>query len=136
MSINSDIINAYHDVLNFKMKKQILSLIVNIYSKETIMSAFGISQQLVDNARKYLAKKKNETSESSTEKIYKKKLDSIKIEVFLDFICSENYLQDFAYGSRLLVITKSYSINMPNVIRFASHSKIISDYCDMCKKTF
>ena len=46
-------ISAYEESPNFRVKKQILSLIPEKYSRITIMKAFGISQWLVDSARKH-----------------------------------------------------------------------------------
>ena len=52
----------------------------------------------------------------------------------MDFICQGNYLQDVAYGHRLLKITDNYSISIPNVVRTANNSKIVNDYMIICKQ--
>jgi len=50
------------------------------------------------------------------------------IDSFLEWISQNDYLQDVAFGDRTIKITKGISIVMPNVIRKASHTKIIDDY--------
>ena len=130
---HSQIIQAYEEAPNYRVKRQILSLLPNKYSKSTIMNAFGISKWLVDAARKH-SNNFGAGMIVSSEPIFRERLDPIKVEFFLDFITTDNYLQDVAYGSRSLKINDIYSISMPNVVRLASHRQIIIDYMKICEE--
>lgn len=126
-------ISAYEESPNFRVKKQILSLIPEKYSRITIMKLFGISKWLVDSARKH-SKQTGAGMIVQSEPSYRERLDPIKVKFLLDFICSDNYLQDVAYGYRSLKITESFSFSMPNVVRLASHRQIIFDYMNVCNE--
>lgn len=132
LSKNQEIILAYDDVPTYKLKRQILSLIAKKYSKETLMKVFNISEYLVISSIKH-ANENGAGSIVTPKPIFRDRIDSIKIETFLEFICLDNYLQDVAHGNRNLKIANNFSINMPNVVRLASHSQIIHDYFEMCK---
>ena len=97
------------------------------------MKAFNVSKNLVDYARKH-AKEIGSGITAEIKPIIRERIDPLKVEFFLDFICQGNYLQDVAYGHRLLKITDNYSISIPNVVRTANNSKIVNDYMIICKQ--
>jgi hypothetical protein len=130
---NLEIIVAFKEAQTYKLKRLILSLIADKYSKATLMQMFNISEKIVRSAINH-KKKHGAGMFGSTDPIFRDKLDSVRVEIFLDFLCSDNYLQDVASGTRNLKINNNFSINMPNVVRLASHSQIIHDYHEMCKK--
>ena len=65
-------------------------------------------------------------------KYRREKIDPVRLENFIDFISSDNYLHDVAYGDRILKTAESGKLCIPNVLHQASHSKIIYDYLKMC----
>ena len=139
-SSQSDILIEYHGVLilafdqapNFRIKRQILSLIPPIFTKNTIIEVFDVTMYQVEQARSL--KKQNYPGMLLQPKFsHRDKIDDCLIESFLDFICSDDYLQDVAYGTRNLNIAKGAMITIPNNIRLANHSKIIDDYKKMCE---
>jgi hypothetical protein len=86
------------------------------------MKAFGISKKLVDSARQH-AIDHGAGMIVPDYPIFRMKCDPISFETFIDFILSENYLQDVALGTLNVKINSSYSKSIPKVIRLASHSK-------------
>ena len=127
---NPEIISSYENA-GFRVKRQILSLIVNKYTKVALMNAFGIGRKLVDSARKHALY--GAGMPVCTDPIFREKLDWHKIEIFIEFICSDNYLQDVAHGNLNLKINNKYSLSIPKAVRLASHSRIISEYIKICK---
>ena len=124
---HAELFFAFEIAPNTKIQKQLLSLVPEKYSKEIIMNAFGVSRYLVDASRKH-AKESGIGMLLETKPIFRDRLDKNLIDGFLEFVTQDEYLQDVAYGDRTIKITKDISIVMPNVIRKASHTKIIDDY--------
>ncbi len=73
---HSQIIQAYEEAPNYRVKRQILSLLPNKYSKSTIMNAFGISKWLVEAARKH-SNNFGAGMIVSSEPIFRERLDPI-----------------------------------------------------------
>lgn len=55
------------------------------------------------------------------------------LENFIDFILSEEFSHDVAFGHRTIK-TENGNIIMPNIIRCASHKRIIDSYYAVCKE--
>ena len=129
----SELIFCYENAPTHSFRRQVLSLVPTKYKKESVMKAFNVSKNLVDYARKH-AKEIGSGITAEIKPIIRERIDPLKVEFFLDFICQGNYLQDVAYGHRLLKITDNYSISIPNVVRTANNSKIVNDYMIICKQ--
>jgi hypothetical protein len=122
----SELINSYQDTHNFRLKRQLLSLICEKYTVDSISEALNCTKWQVKEARKHC---KQNAPGLFVEKVtqFREKMKPHLVDTFLQFITSDDYLQDVAYGDRVFTIG-SISIISPNVIRTATHQQIFDDY--------
>ena len=64
----------------------------------------------------------------------REKVDSIKLDPFLDFITSSNIMQDLLFGRKTLTLNCCTKINIPNVIRTLLPSRLIKQYNQYCSE--
>jgi len=129
------VIEAFHLASNTKVKIQILSLIPSYFTMNTILNILPTTSYQIKKARsnvKYFGVGQIEPKS----KIYRQRIDQACIDSFLSFITSEDYLQDVAYGDRIIKLeNKSLDSKLivPNVVRLATRSTIVKEYHEMCK---
>ena len=124
---------ASKNASNNRLKRIILALIPEYYSYESIMVFFKTTHWQIQQARE-LHSALDIGTYLVENTYFRNKLDTVKVRVFLEFICKENYLQDVAYGDKLLKINNDVSISIPFNIRLNIHKNIIVDYHSMCKE--
>lgn len=112
---------------NSKVRKQILSLVPDKYSKEIVMNAFNVSKHMVDASRKH-AKDSGVGMPVESDPIFRDRLDKNLIDGFLEYSTQYEYLHDVAHADRTIKITQNISMVMPDCIRKGSHTRIINDY--------
>ena len=66
--------------------------------------------------------------------INRDKLNHNSVEIFLNFIMGDGYMQDVASGDTLMKFANGETYCIPLTIRLACHSKIINDYRLMCQQ--
>ena len=64
----------------------------------------------------------------------REKVDSAKLDHFLDFITSSNIVQDLPFGRKTLTLSSSLKIDIPNVIRTMLPSRLIKQYNQYCSE--
>ena len=62
------------------------------------------------------------------------RLDTSKVEHFVDFINRPYFYQDVAFGTRTLTLDDGRQVTMPNVVRTITRSTMIKQYLEYCKE--
>jgi hypothetical protein len=129
---HNQIIQAYKISQNPRLKTQILTLIPEKYSRNSIIEIFEISLYQYNLAMKQKQLKGvGQLEEKKT--INRDKLNHNSVEIFLNFIMGDGYMQDVASGDTLMKFANGETYCIPLTIRLACHSKIINDYRLMCQ---
>ena len=116
-----------------RLKTQILTLIPEKYSRNSIIEIFEISLYQYNLAMKQKQLKGvGQLEEKKT--INRDKLNHNSVEIFLNFIMGDGYMQDVASGDTLMKFANGETYCIPLTIRLACHSKIINDYRLMCQQ--
>ena len=63
------------------------------------------------------------------------RMDPAKVEHFLDFIGSPSFLQDVAYGTKMLKISDGERLEISNVVRTVIASTLVKLYLSYCAET-
>ena len=64
----------------------------------------------------------------------REKVDSSKLDHFLDFITSSNIVQDLLFGRKTLTLSSGTTIDIPNVMRTVLPSRLIKQYNQYCSE--
>ena len=64
----------------------------------------------------------------------REKVDSAKLDHFLDFITSSTIVQDLPFGRKTLTLSCGTKIDIPNVIRTLLPSRLIKQYNQYCSE--
>ena len=70
----------------------------------------------------------------SVAKQTREKVDSVKLDHFLDFITSSNIVQDLQFGRKTLTLSCGMKIDIPIVIRTLLPSRLIKQYNQYCRE--
>lgn len=124
---------AYKECQNPRLKIQILTLITDSYSKESIMQFFEISKRQLDKAFSQI-KLIGIGKLEDKEKYCRNKITKASIDIFLNFITSDDYMQDVAYGDKIMKLENGDQYIIPHTARLACNTKIIKDYHSICDK--
>lgn len=119
----NSMVASYQEAGSPFLKKQILSLFANEYPRETLLTAVpGLTKHKIDSARKYATVNIPVSS----------KLQMDKVQHFISFISQPQFIQDVAFGERILKLTTGQKIHIPDVVRTLIGSRIISSYLAYC----
>ncbi|CAC5380307.1 unnamed protein product [Mytilus coruscus] len=122
-STNKCIIEAYNKAANSRTQTQILSLIVNNFTKSELQNMIpGVTVSRVDAARKHAM-------------IYRMKLTRPKIAHFIDYILNPLYSSIVGFGQTVLKLSTNEKLTIPKVVRNLIHARIINSYQTYCLET-
>ena len=128
------ILLAYRECINRATKTQILSLISDKYSQSELLELLPeISLRQIKNARKH-AERVGRGEITTKEPIHRCRLDMKKVKGFIDFISRSTFLQDVAFGTKVLKLSSGESIVIPALVRTMTAAKIIHLYQDECAR--
>ena len=133
------LIESYKQATHSSTRKNILSVIADKLtfndlqkwipdlsrSRFTAARRHGV-QYGADALAKQIGKKKT---------ILRQKIDPAQVEHFIEFITSQNVIQDLPFGTRKLRLTSGEEINIPNVIRLLIPSRLVDQYLHFCHET-
>ncbi|CAC5418232.1 unnamed protein product [Mytilus coruscus] len=126
------IINAYNNVTDSRTQTQILSLIVNSFTKAELQKLIpSVSLFKIDNARKH-AFVMGPGHIINKPKVYRMKLSKLKLTHFIEFIMNPLYSSVVGFGQTVLKLSSNEKIPIPKVIRNLIHARIISIYQSFC----
>ena len=133
-SLLTALIESYKQATHSSTRKNILKLTFNDLqkwipdlsrSRFTAARRHGV-QYGADALATQIGKKKT---------ILRQKIDPAQVEHFIQFITSQNVIQDLPFGTRKLRLTSGEEINIPNVIRLLIPSRLVDQYLHFCHET-
>jgi len=128
-------VTLYNEACSWYTQQQILSFFAGDYTKTEVLNlVLGLTKFGIDEARRHVFQTKpGELIDPPT--ITRSRLDPTKVEHFLDFISSPSFLQDVAYGTKMLKLSNREKIDIPNVVRTVISSRLIQLYQTYCLET-
>ena len=128
------LIMLYEESDSWSTKREILSLFAQDYTKpQLITMVLGLSKWRIDEARKHAALV-GPGKPLDVPNVHRMKLDPVKVDHFIDFVSSPNYLQDVAYGTRTIKLTNGEAFEIPNVVRTVTSSRLVNLYFSFCQE--
>lgn len=124
----------YEESNSWFTKQEILSIFVQDYSKSQLKEMIpGLTKWRIDQARKHAALVGPGRPKELPE-IRRTCLDPVRVDHFIDFIASPYYLQDVAFGTKFLKLSSGETMEIPNVIRTVTASRLVNRYLSFCKE--
>ncbi|KAK3747904.1 hypothetical protein QZH41_010207, partial [Actinostola sp. cb2023] len=128
------LVRAHDEAETWQTKRQILSLFANDFSGAELQQMIpGLSKWRIDQARQH-AIQTGKGQPILENPIFRTRIDSAKVDHFLDFISRPDLLQDVAFGTKTLKLDSGEHIIIPAVIRTLIPSRIIEQYTAHCKQ--
>ena len=93
----------------------------------------GLSKWRIDQARKHAALVGPGRPKDPPE-IRRTRLDPVRVDHFIDFIASPHYLQDVAFGTKVLKLSNGEHMEIPNVVRTVTATRLVNLYLSFCKE--
>ncbi len=128
------LITLYEESTSSATKKEILSLFVNDYSKSQMTEMIpGLTKYRIDEARKHAALS-GPGKPVEVPIVRRARMDPVKVDHFIDFISSPFYLQDVAFGTKSLKLANGEVLDIPNVVRTVTSSRLVNLYLSFCQE--
>jgi len=127
--------SLYEETTSWLTKQEILSIFVQDYSKSQRKDMIpGLTKWCIDKARKHAALFRPGRSKEMPDCICRTRLDPVKVDHLVDFTASPNYLQDVAFGTKCLKLSNGERVEIPNVVRTVTASRLVDFYLSLCKE--
>ena len=131
------LLSAYRDAMTKNVKIQILSIYAYRYTMKLLQKFHEpyekISLRQIKRARLH-ARKRGPGSNVPKVFSHRVRLDTNKVDHFIDFVNRPYFYQDVAFGTRTLTLDGGGKITMPNVIRTVTRSTMIMQYLQHCEE--
>ena len=129
------LITLYQDTSSRITRLEILSIFAQDYSKSQLKQMIpGITMWRIDEARKHAALYGAGTTKEIP-KTHRTRMNLVKVDHFIDFISQPHFLQDFAFGTRTLKLSSGTTLEIPNVVRTVTSSRLVDLYVKTCKES-
>ena len=129
------LITLYQDTSSRITRLEILSIFAQDYSKSQLKQIIpGITMWRIDEARKHAALYRAGTTKEIP-KTHRTRMNPVKVDHFIDFISQPHFLQDVAFGTRTLKLSSGTTLEIPNVIRTVTSSRLVDLYVKTCKES-
>ena len=129
--------SAYRDASTKNVKTQILSIYAYRYTMKVLQGYHQAYEKIrlrqIKQARAH-ARKRGPGTAVPTVVNHRVRLDTNRVDHFIDFINRPYFYQDVAFGTRTLRLDGGSQITMPNVIRTVTRSTMIMQYLQHCKE--
>ena len=119
------LLEAYRDAPSKDTKTQILSIYANRYPAKKLMEIHKLYEPITEwELRKAKLHANNKGPGAPLEKplYHRVRLDTVKVNHFLEFINRPYFYQDVSYGTRTLKLDSGDKLVIPNVIRTVARS--------------
>lgn len=138
-SLLYSLVESYKHATHSSTRKSILSVIADKLSFRDLEKLIpGISRHHYTTARRHACQFGMDaltTSMETNSRIVRQRADPNQVEHFIEFITSQNFVQDMPFGRRKLSLTSGEEIEIPNVIRVLIPSRLINQYLSYCQET-
>ena len=128
---------AYKNAPTKEVKTQILSIYADSYPAKKLIEVHKSYEPITEwEIRKAKLHAKNSGPGTPFEKPehHRVRLDTVKVNHFLDFINRPYFHQDVAYGTRTLKLSSGEKLVMPNVVRTVARSTMLAQYLQYCNE--
>ena len=124
----------YHHSVGILMSIPTRSLFASDFSKSELQRMIpSLSKWRIDQAHDH-AIKSGKGQPVEDRPILRSRIDSTKVDHFLDFISRPELLQDVAFGTKTLRLDSGVHIVIPAAVRTLIPSRIIEQYTAYCKQ--
>ena len=129
------LMSTYRDAMKKNVKIQILSIYAYRYTMKLLQKFHKPYEKRETNKKGEIACKKTRAG-SNAPKVFshRVRLDTNKVDHFIDFVNRPYFYQDVAFGTRTLTLDGGGKITMPNVIRTVTRSTMIMHYLQHCEE--
>jgi hypothetical protein len=128
------LVTLYQDTSSRTTRLEILSIFSQDYSKSQLKQMMpGVTTWRIDEARKHAALYGAGTTKEIP-KTHRTRLNPAKVDHFIDFISQPHFLQDVAFGTRTLKLSNGTTMEIPNVVRTVTSSRLVDLYIATCKE--
>ncbi|CAB4026770.1 Transposon Tf2-6 poly, partial [Paramuricea clavata] len=128
------LIEAHNQAQSWQTKRQILSLFASDFSKSEWQRMIpSLLKWRIDQARDH-AIKSGKGQPVQDKPLFRSRINSAKVDHFLDFISRPELLQDVAFGTKTLRLDSGERIVIPAAVRTLIPSRIIEQYAAYCKQ--
>ena len=138
-SLLTALIESYKQATHSSTRKNILSVIADKLTFNDLQKWIpDLSRSRFTAARRHGVQYGAEalaTQIGKKKTILRHKIDPAQVEHFIEFITSQNVIQDLPFGTRKLRLTSGEEINIPNVIRLLIPSRLVDQYLHFCHET-
>ena len=131
--MQSLLVKIYEEAESSYTKKQILSIFVNMYTKSELQEMIpGLTKWRIDEARKH-ASEVGPGREVEAKTVTRSRLDMTKVDHFIDFVSNPLFLQDVAFGTKVLKLSTGQKLEIPGAVRTVIASRLIGIYMSYCE---
>ena len=138
-SLLTALIESYKQATHSNTRKNILSVIADKLSFNDLQKLIpDLSRSRFTVARRHGIQYGPEALASQIAKkntILRQRIDPGQVEHFIEFITSQNVIQDLPFGRRKLQLTSGETMEIPNVIRLLIPSRLVDQYLHFCHET-
>ena len=131
------LLEAHRDAPSKETKTQILSIYANKYPAKELIELHKMYEPITEwelRKAKLHANEKGPGVPVEKPVYHRVRLDTVKVNHFLEFINRPYFYQDVAYGTRTIKVSNGEKLVMPNVIRTVTRSTIIAQYLQLCQE--
>lgn len=131
------LLEAYRDAPSKDTKTQILSIYANRYPAKKLMEVHKLYEPVTEwELRKAKLHANNKGPGAPLEKpvYHRVRLDTVRVNHFLEFINRPYFYQDVSYGTRTVKFDSGEKLVMPNVIRTVARSTMVAQYLQLCQE--
>ena len=129
------VVESYKQADTSEIRRQLLSLVAGKMNYPTLTTLITrLSRYEFTAARRYVHEVGAGLPLQPAAKQTREKVDSAKLDHFLDFITSSNIVQDLPFGRKTLTLSSGTKIDIPNVIRTVLPSRLIKQYNQYCSE--
>lgn len=133
------LVESYKQAIHSSTRTNILSVIADKLSFYDLQKLIpGLSRRCFTVARRHGVQYGAEALATQIGKkntILRQRIDPSQVEHFIEFITSQNVIQDLPFGRRKLRLTSGEEIDIPNVFRLLIPSRLVDQYLHFCLET-
>ena len=125
----------YNELSDPGERRQVLSIIADILPFKRLQELIPeVTRHQVTQAKKHKEQFGRGPSAPVSSGLPRERVDSSRVDHFLDFITSGHVIQDLPFGTKNIKMESGETIEIPNVIRLMIPSRVVEQYITFCKE--
>ena len=135
-SLVTALVESYKQATHHSTRKQILSVMADKLSFKDLEQLIpGLSRYRFTAARRHRLEYGKGALLPQKSLEVRERVESARLEHFIDFITSQQVMQDLPFGRRKLKLSNGETLEVPNVIRLLIPSRLVDQYYQFSKET-